>query len=86
MDSNGLADPYVKLHLLPGASKVKDRPLLHQAFTSFKRFITVISCYTKKGGDVRLPLFSDEAICWLKSDTLWFEKANREAWSNLVYI
>lgn len=22
MDSNGLADPYVKLHFLPGASKV----------------------------------------------------------------
>ena len=26
MDSNGLADPYVKLHLLPGASKVPYGP------------------------------------------------------------
>lgn len=26
MDSNGLADPYVKLHLLPGATKVKEKP------------------------------------------------------------
>lgn len=26
MDSNGLADPYVKLHLLPGASKVHSSP------------------------------------------------------------
>ncbi|KAJ3614890.1 hypothetical protein NHX12_018459, partial [Muraenolepis orangiensis] len=33
MDSNGLADPYVKLHLLPGASKV--------ANSSFKPFFNL---------------------------------------------
>lgn len=39
MDFNGLADPYVKLHLLPGACKVRHKPadvkliILHQAST-----------------------------------------------------
>lgn len=35
MDSNGLADPYVKLHLLPGASKVKDEPIATLQFYFF---------------------------------------------------
>lgn len=53
MDSNGLADPYVKLHLLPGASKVKAAVLLHEASTSFERFITVSPPKQNKGGDYR---------------------------------
>lgn len=40
MDSNGLADPYVKLHLLPGASKVTETPFLSLSSYSFKRVIT----------------------------------------------
>uniref|UniRef100_A0A3Q2NVF5 C2 domain-containing protein n=1 Tax=Fundulus heteroclitus TaxID=8078 RepID=A0A3Q2NVF5_FUNHE len=27
MDSNGLADPYVKLHLLPGSNKLRTKTL-----------------------------------------------------------
>lgn len=53
MDSNGLADPYVKLHLLPGASKVKDAALLHEAPTSFERFIALGPPMQNKGGDYR---------------------------------
>lgn len=48
MDSNGLADPYVKLHLLPGASKVKDSTLLHLAPT---RFTALSPSKRHKGGD-----------------------------------
>lgn len=44
MDSNGLADPYVKLHLLPGASKVTDSSLplcqLTQCATSLSCLLT----------------------------------------------
>lgn len=32
MDSNGLSDPYVKLHLLPGASKVIHKDAQLKAF------------------------------------------------------
>lgn len=53
MDSNGLADPYVKLHLLPGASKVKDATLLHLAPTSFERFTALSPLKQNKGGDYR---------------------------------
>lgn len=51
MDSNGLADPYVKLHLLPGASKVKDTSFLH--FTSFLKEEKYPAKQKKEGGDFR---------------------------------
>lgn len=35
MDSNGLADPYVKLHLLPGASKVTGEGCLVSSLAQF---------------------------------------------------
>lgn len=53
MDSNGLADPYVKLHLLPGASKVKDATLLHLAPTSLERLAALSPLQKNKGGDYR---------------------------------
>lgn len=42
MDSNGLADPYVKLHLLPGASKVKTQlPVISKVPRDLERSGTV---------------------------------------------
>lgn len=43
MDSNGLADPYVKLHLLPGASKVNN----YTVYVSYE-FLVFENIYTPK--------------------------------------
>lgn len=66
MDSNGLADPYVKLHLLPGASKVQPNkfntppivigtlpPPTHSTLTKDERIQLVPICtngFTKRAG------------------------------------
>lgn len=47
MDSNGLADPYVKLHLLPGASKVKDEPIATLQFYFFLKMYCLNSLRSK---------------------------------------
>ena len=39
MDSNGLSDPYVKLHLLPGASKVSTKQVQWAPLNSTSKFV-----------------------------------------------
>lgn len=87
MDSNGLADPYVKLHLLPGASKVKDVTLLHLAPTSFERFTALSPLRQSKGGDYiwlivwPFPLAQD----WHLVVLVWNEPKTN-AWENFDQV
>ena len=57
MDSNGLSDPYVKLHLLPGASKVSWKKwLTHKQLDNYRKISHIRCTKSQHLNDSRLVL------------------------------